>query len=185
MSKMLDNLLHWAVSQLGRMEVNPETIDLCGLAEDTINLMESSAKGKNIRLVSQIAVNTLARGDKRMVETIMRNLLSNAVKYSHNGGEVRISSASGNGFREVTVTDTGVGIPEDKLDSLFSPTLQSSTRGTAGEKGIGLGLVLCRELVEKNHGTIRVRSSQNSGGKKPGPCTHFTFTLPIGGGGGQ
>lgn len=179
MAKMLDNLLHWAVSQLGKMEVNSETLDLCGLAEDTIRLMETPAKDKNIRLVSNIAENTLARGDKRMVETILRNLLSNAVKYSHKGGEVLISSTSDNGFREVTVTDSGVGIPGDKLDSLFSPTLHPSTRGTAGEKGIGLGLVLCKELVEKNSGTIRVRSTRNPCSKAASGETRFTFTLPI------
>lgn len=181
MAKMLDNLLHWAVSQLGKLEMNPETLDLCGLAEDTIRLLESSAKDKNIRLISNIAENTLARGDKRMVETIMRNLLSNAVKYSHSGGEVQISSVSGSGFREVTVTDSGVGIPEEKLDILFAPTLHTTTRGTAGEKGIGLGLVLCKELVEKNHGTISVTSTHNPGEKDFAPGTRFTFTLPIGG----
>ncbi|MGD2091351.1 MAG: tetratricopeptide repeat-containing sensor histidine kinase [Candidatus Aminicenantes bacterium] len=177
LAKLLDNLLQWAVSQLGKLEVEPETLDLNQLTEDTIELMEPSARGKNIRLVSQMKGNTLAWADKRMVETIMRNLVSNAVKYSYQEGDINISSQSNGDFLEVSVADTGVGIPADKLNSLFDPYAHNSTRGTAGEKGIGLGLVLCKELVEKNRGTIRVESNTNN---ESTTGTRVIFTLPKG-----
>ncbi len=174
-AKLLDNLLKWAVSQLGKLEVEMETLDLNQLTEDTIELMMSSAREKSIRLVSRINKNTLAHADKRMVETILRNLVSNAVKYTKNGGEVRILSKSDKNFLEVTVVDSGVGISTDKLNNLFDLGVHNSTRGTAGEKGIGLGLVLCKELVEKNRGTIRVENNTNN---ETATGTRVTFTLP-------
>jgi signal transduction histidine kinase len=175
-AKLLDNLLKWAVSQLGKLEVEPEIFDLKPLTVDTITLMDPFAGDKNIRLTSHINENTLAWADKRMVETIMRNLVSNAVKYSNPGGEVHISSISRETFLEVEVIDNGVGIPGDKLETLFDPSIHNSTRGTAGEKGIGLGLVLCKEFVEKNGGTIRV---ENNGSTSANIGTRMVFTLPI------
>lgn len=178
MATLLDNLLQWAVSQLGKLEVDPETLDLKRLTQDTIELMGPPAREKNIRLLSFINEKTLARADKRMVETILRNLVSNAVKYTGPGGDVHISSKSGGNFLEVTVSDTGVGIPAGKLNTLFNLGVHNSTRGTAGERGVGLGLVLCKEFVEKNGGTIRVETDN---GKKMPPGTSGTrivFTLP-------
>ena len=174
-AKLLDNLLKWAVSQLGKLEVEMETLDLSQLTGETIELMMSSAREKNLHLVSHINKNTLVRADKRMVETILRNLVSNAVKYSKNGGKVHIFSQSHQDFLEVAVADSGVGIPPDKLNSLFDLGVHNSTRGTAGEKGIGLGLVLCKEFVEKNRGTIRVESNTDNG---TFTGTRVTFTLP-------
>lgn len=175
MAKLLDNLLKWAASQLGKLEVELETLDLSQLTEDTIELMMSTAREKDIHLVSHINQNTLAHADKRMVETILRNLVSNAVKYSNNGGEVHIFSKSDRSFLEITVSDCGVGIPTEKLDSLFDLGVHNSTRGTAGEKGMGLGLVLCKEFVEKNRGTIRVENNTNN---ETSTGTRVTFTLP-------
>jgi len=174
-STLLDNLLQWAVSQLGKLEVDPEILDLSRLTGDTIALMEPSAREKNIRLMSHINENTLAWADKRMVETVMRNLVSNAVKYSTKGGEVHISSKSNSNFLEVAVSDTGVGIPANKLDTLFALGIHNSTRGTADESGLGLGLVLCKEFVEKNGGTIRV---ENNSRNKTSTGTRVVFTLP-------
>jgi signal transduction histidine kinase len=175
MSTLLDNLLQWAVSQLGKLEVDPEILDLSQLTGDTIALMEPSAREKNIRLMSHINENTLAWADKRMVETIMRNLVSNALKYSNKGGEVHISSKSNGNFLEVAVSDTGVGITTDKLETLFAPGIHNSTRGTADESGLGLGLVLCKEFVEKNGGTIRVK---NNNSNETSTGTRVVFTLP-------
>jgi signal transduction histidine kinase len=175
MAKLLDNLLQWAMSQLGKLEVDPEILELSQLTEDTLRLMEPTAAEKNIRLFSRINESTRVCADKRMVETILRNLVSNAVKYSSAGGKVHISSNSNGNFLEVTVADTGVGIPADKLNTLFNPGIRTSTRGTAGEKGIGLGLVLCKEFVEKNGGTIRV---ENNNGNQTQPGARVVFTLP-------
>jgi len=176
MAKLLDNLLHWAASQLGNIKVAPEVIDLYDLTNDSLQLMENIARDKKIRLVSHIQKNTLAWGDKQMVEIIMRNLVSNAIKYSNSNNEVQITSTSCRNFLEVTVADNGPGIPEEKQKTLFDPYINNSTAGTAGEKGIGLGLVLCKEFVEKNNGTIRVESN-NSCESETG--TLMIFTLPV------
>ncbi len=175
MAKLLDNLLQWAMSQLGKLEVNLEILELSRLTQDTLRLMEPAAAEKNIRLFSRINENTRVWADKRMVETILRNLVSNAVKYSSAGGKVHVSSNSNENFLEVTVSDTGVGISADKLNTLFNPGVRTSTRGTAGERGIGLGLVLCKEFVEKNGGTIRV---ENNNGNQTHPGARVVFTLP-------
>jgi signal transduction histidine kinase len=175
MAKLLDNLLQWAMSQLGKLEVNLEILELTQLTEDTLRLMEPAAAEKSIRLISSINENTRVWADKRMVETILRNLVSNAIKYSSAGGKVHVSSNPNGNFLEVTVSDTGVGIPADKLHTLFNPGVRTSTRGTAGEKGIGLGLVLCKEFVEKNGGTIRV---ENNNGNQTQPGARVVFTLP-------
>jgi signal transduction histidine kinase len=174
-AKLLDNLLQWAVSQLGKLDVELETQDLSQLTGDTIELMMPSAREKNIHLVSHINKNTLVHADTRMVETILRNLVSNAIKYSKNGGKVHIFSKSHKNFLEITVSDSGVGIPTDKLNSLFDLGVHNSTRGTAGERGIGLGLVLCKEFVEQNRGTIRVESKTNN---ETSTGTRAIFTLP-------
>jgi signal transduction histidine kinase len=175
-AKLLDNLLQWAVSQLGRLEVEPEIFDLKPLTDEIITLMAPSANDKNIRLLSHINENTLTWADKRMVETVMRNLVSNAIKYSNSGDEVHITSSSSEQFLEVVVADNGVGIPEEKRRTLFDPSIHNSTRGTAGEKGIGLGLVLCKEFVEKNGGSIRVESHNGTGADKG---TRMIITLPV------
>ncbi len=180
MSRLLENLLVWAVSQLGKLEVELETLDLHRLTEETIELMISSAREKNIRLMSHINENTLVRADQRMVETIMRNLVGNAVKYSTSGGKVDIFSRSTGNFIEVTISDTGVGIPAHKLDALFQLGIHNSTRGTTGERGVGLGMFLCKEFVEKHRGTIHVESHSNNGNKshESPPGTRVVFTLP-------
>lgn len=175
MAALLDNLLQWAVSQLGKLEVEPEIFDLNRLTADTITLMAPTAREKNIRLVSHINENTLARADKRMVETILRNLVSNALKYSNSRGEVHITSVYREAFLEIEVEDRGVGIPGDKLETLFDPYVYNHTAGTAGEKGTGLGLVLCKEFVEKNGGTIRAESNYPGAGTG----TRMIFTLPL------
>jgi signal transduction histidine kinase len=180
MARLLENLLVWAVSQLGKLEVEPETLDLQRLTEETIELMISSAREKNIRLMSHINENTLVCADKRMVETIMRNLVTNAVKYSSSGGKVDISSRPNGNFIEIAVSDTGVGIPANTLDTLFQLGNHNSTRGTAGERGVGLGMFLCKEFVEKHRGTIRVESHSNKSSEshEPTPGTRVVFTLP-------
>ena len=180
MARLLENLLVWAVSQLGKLEVEPEPLDLYRLTGETIELLIPFARGKNLRLRSHIDENTLVWADKGMVETIMRNLVGNAVKYSASGGEVDISSSPNGNFIEVTVSDTGIGIPAHKLDTLFHLGSHNSTPGTAGERGIGLGMFLCKEFVEKHRGTIRVESHSNNGNEshESPPGTRVVFTLP-------
>jgi len=107
-----------------------------------------------------------------MIQTVLRNLISNAIKFTNSGGKIRIHAKSDLNFAELTVSDNGVGIPADSIASIFSLDANISTTGTANEKGSGLGLVLCKEFVEKHGGKIRVESETDKGSK-------FIFTLPV------
>jgi len=174
LSALLENLLLWARSQSGNIDIKPGEIDIGALAAESINLLKGNAQQKNIALSSQIAPGIFAYADKDMIRTVLRNLISNAVKFTPHGGEVKVNaSISTRGdCLEISVTDTGVGINEQDITGLFRIDVKKSTRGTDKEKGTGLGLILCKEFVGKNNGSISVTSSPNKGS-----C--FTFTLPV------
>lgn len=171
MADLLANLLQWAMVQIGKIQQDPETVDLRLLTEETVQQIKYTAQKKKIRLASHIMENTMAWADKRMMQVVIRNLLSNAVKYTHPGGEINITSKDAGSHIEITVSDNGVGMDREKADRLFKEQFHESTRGTSNEKGTGLGLVLCKEFVEKNDGEIRVQSQPLLG-------SHFSFTLP-------
>jgi signal transduction histidine kinase len=156
------------------MELYREKIDITSLAADNIDLLKENAVKKNITVSSQIPANTYAFADKNMIGTVIRNLISNAVKFTNPGGEVKITAipaSTGNSI-EITVSDNGIGIKEENIAGLFRIDVQKKTRGTAKEKGTGLGLLLCKEFIEKNKGSIKVVST-------PGKGSDFTFTLPV------
>jgi signal transduction histidine kinase len=175
---LLENLLNWSRSQRGKLTYKPESLDLCVLAVETIELLKEHAESKSIGVVSRIAENTEAVGDKDMVKTVIRNLVSNAVKFTPVGGEVVLSVQETDDWVEVTVSDNGVGILPEDLDTLFRIDTQKTTMGTAKEKGTGLGLILCKEFVQINKGNIRAES-------EPGKGSAFTFTLPVFAGGSE
>ena len=172
-SLLLETLLDWSRVQRGTMELYREKIDINALAADIIDLLKEHAIKKNITVSCQIQPNTYAYADKNMIGTVMRNLVSNAVKFTNPGGEVKIiaNTASTDNLIEITVSDNGVGIEPEDIDGLFRIDVHKKTLGTANEKGTGLGLILCKEFVEKNNGTIKVKST-------PGQGSDFTFTLP-------
>jgi signal transduction histidine kinase len=172
MYTLLENLLTWSRLQRGAMTSNPGRIDLQEIAKINVELFFPKAEQKQIALINTIQEPVNAFADGNMVDTIMRNLVSNAVKFTHPGGSVEIAAQSHNdGYIEVSVTDTGTGIPEDTLSQLFQIDAKCSTAGTDGEEGTGLGLPLCKDLVEKNGGSLRVTSGIGKG-------TVFSFTLP-------
>lgn len=170
---LLKNLLEWSRSQLGTLKCEPIRLNLSQVIDDCISASRPNANEKNIAITTQMEPDILATGDKHLTSIVMRNLLSNAIKFTEPGGEVTISIAQINGVAEISVRDTGVGIPEKRLETLFQLEHIVSTRGTADEKGTGLGLVLCREFVEKQGGRISVESKEGKGS-----C--FAFTLPTG-----
>jgi two-component system sensor histidine kinase/response regulator len=173
-SSLLETLLDWSRVQSGTMELYREKIDITSLAADNIDLLKENAVKKNITVSSQIPANTYAFADKNMIGTVIRNLISNAVKFTNPGGEVKITAipaSTGNSI-EITVSDNGIGIKEENIAGLFRIDVQKKTRGTAKEKGTGLGLLLCKEFIEKNKGSIKVVST-------PGKGSDFTFTLPV------
>ena len=160
---LLENLLTWSRSQSGNVSYLPEKVYLRILLFETINILQTQADKKNISI-----------SDRNMIATVFRNLISNAIKYTHKNGSIVISSKiqQENNFIEISVMDTGVGIPKDKIDDLFRLDKDMLSKGTENESGTGLGLVLCKEFVEKHGGKIWVKSEVNKG-------SNFIFTLPI------
>ena len=168
---LLDNLLKWSKSQSGAMKVNPEKLDLHDLTEETITLLFSQAKGKNIKLFNHIAPNSYALADLNMILTVLRNLISNAIKFTEEGGRVEIYGGNDKDTLRITVYDNGVGISKNDIDKIFKIDIKHTTTGTYGERGTGLGIVLCKEFIEKNNGSIYAESEEGKGSK-------FIFTLP-------
>ena len=169
---LLENLLQWSMSQTDRLEVIPQTTNLNELISNIFSLMHSSAEKKKIRLSSSLPENMEAFFDKEMITTVTRNLLSNAIKFTHPEGEVKVQGIRFDSHIEISVEDNGVGICAEGMKSLFRIDVKHSTKGTSGEEGTGLGIILCREFIEKNGGTFHVES-------EPGEGSTFTFTLPI------
>ncbi|MGE0088749.1 MAG: ATP-binding protein [Bacteroidales bacterium] len=168
---LLENLLQWAKSQTGRIKVDPQKIDLYELANENINLFKAGAVKKGINLVSTVNEGMYAFADRNMITAIIRNLVSNAIKFTNKGDRITLNANRKDGFIYFTVTDTGIGIPVENLKKLFVIEENVSTQGTEDEEGTGLGLIICKEFVEKNGGSIWVESSLNTG-------TKFTFSIP-------
>lgn len=168
---LLENLLSWSRLQRGVMEHKPTNLALDELADTNIRLFTSNAKQKQITLVNRVPKGSLAYADRHMVDTVLRNLLSNALKFTHHGGKIQISARPDGAYIDLTVTDNGTGIPKEDLPRLFRIDVKYSHHGTAGEEGTGLGLILCKDLVEKNNGRMWVESVVGQG-------TTFTIHLP-------
>jgi two-component system sensor histidine kinase/response regulator len=168
---LLENLLTWSRIQRGVLEHCPEAIDVTEIVADTVELFTPNAEQKNITLLNLLSKKTAAYADYSMVNTVVRNLTSNALKFTPKGGKVIVSATDDGRYVEMAVTDTGVGIPKEILPQLLRIDTQYTKAGTAGETGTGLGLILCKELVEQNGGRIWVESEVGKG-------TTFKFTLP-------
>ena len=173
---LLENLLEWARSQTGKLEYNPQNIDLSYVAKTNIELLKLNAIKKNIELTSDIPHNSYVLADSNMVTTVIRNLVSNAIKFtpeSLHGSKksIHVFSRDIGDKYEIHVKDNGVGIKEENIGKLFRIDVHHSTNGTSNEKGTGLGLILCKEFVEMHGGEIFVDSEYGKG-------SDFFFTLP-------
>ena len=169
---LLENLMHWAKAQTGKITVIPENSSMDNLLSITIPLVSGSALKKNITIESIVDKDDLVYIDNSLTTTILRNLLTNAIKFTHTNGRITVSTQKKNEFLEVSISDTGVGIDPKNLDKLFRIDSKVSSPGTESEEGTGLGLILCKEFVEKQGGTIWVTSELGKG-------STFTFTLPL------
>lgn len=167
----LDNILHWSVSQLNGINTAPLKIDLQEIAEEVVELYSEIGRVKGVRLVNEIPAEGNVWADKDQIRLVIRNLVSNALKFTFAGGKVTIGANVKEDAVTVFVKDTGVGIPEDDLSKLFIKESLWSVKGTNNEKGLGLGLLLCKEFIEKNNGILDVKS-------EPGSGTVIAFTLP-------
>jgi signal transduction histidine kinase len=170
--QLLENLLEWAQLQTGRMECRPTRVELSAALTELADLFGPAVQQKNLRLELKLQPVT-AWVDHRMLHTILRNLMSNAIKFAPLGGVITLRCGLQNGWAMAEFSDTGFGIAPSQLANLFARAGQPVSRiGTAGERGTGLGLVLCRDLLESAHGSISAASI-------PGQGSTFTVLLPL------
>lgn len=175
---LLENLLLWTQSQKGMIKYKPQKENLYEIAEQSKELLMQSAMAKSIELVNTISEDIYIVGDKEMLASVFRNLISNSIKFTHRDGRINIGAnilpeSDNESAVEVSIEDNGVGIPEGKILSLFKIAESDSTSGTENEKGTGLGLILCKEFIEKHGGEIKVISNEGKGSR-------FFFTLKRG-----
>ncbi len=168
---LLENLLQWARTQTDKIKFNPENIDIAEIVRSTINFLSITAEKKRIKLKNKIENHTMVYADRNMITTVMRNLISNAVKFTQIDGEVKVSASDKEDMIEINVSDNGIGMNKETLGKLFRIDTYHSTSGTSGESGTGLGLIICKEFVEKHGGKIKVVSEEKKG-------STFSFTLP-------
>jgi signal transduction histidine kinase len=169
--QLLDNLLQWAESQTGIIGVSSECIEIKGVMPEIIALMKPAADAKKIQISLSDQSGCVAKADNFMVRTIMRNLLGNAIKFTFEGGKINITAQQLENEVLISVADNGRGISSTDLEKLFKVDQKLILRGTANEKGTGLGLILCKEFVEKQGGRIWAKS-------EPGKGFEIHFTLP-------
>jgi len=167
---LLENILEWAKTQMSKVEVKPDYYNLYEIVQETIGNFKVSASIKKINIKNNINNDTIFYGDKNMVKTILRNLISNAIKFTNQNGQIIVGCNDKNDILEVYVKDNGIGISSENLEKLFKYDHSITTYGTNYEKGIGIGLILCKDLIIKNFGNIYVES-------KLGKGSTFYFTL--------
>jgi PAS domain S-box-containing protein len=168
---LLMNLMDWSRSQTGRIEFNPEFFEMVEIINETELLFDEIARQKSIGIKKALPRHAPVFADKAMINTVLRNLISNAIKFTKSGGEILISVIEKPDEITVSVKDSGIGIPAGRIDKLFRIDENYSTPGTNNEKGTGLGLILCKEFVEKHNGQIWAESEVGKG-------SVFSFTLP-------
>ena len=170
-TEFIDNLLQWAKLQMHGESFEPSTVELVHVVGEAVRLLEPECRQKSVRLVNNISGSLEAYADINMVRSVIRNLLTNATKFTRSEGVITVSAYRLNSKIVVSVADSGVGIPKQSIDKIF--TLATvSTDGTQREKGTGLGLLLCKEFVEKNGGKIWFETKEGEG-------TTFYFSLPM------
>ena len=169
--ELLEGLLDWSRVQTGRMEFSPRRFNLTEVVNSVIELLNENAHAKKIELINEVKNNLYVFADRNMINAVLRNLITNAVKFTNQGGKVTVKTLKKNEFVQITIQDTGIGISEDNIAKLFRIDVHHTTYGTNNEKGTGLGLILCKELVEKNKGKIWIESKLGKGSK-------FNFTIP-------
>jgi signal transduction histidine kinase/predicted negative regulator of RcsB-dependent stress response len=167
---LMNNLLDWTVLQMDKMNLQASQVDIYKLVNENIDLL-GAIQDKKINLINKVKENSIAFADNNTINLVIRNLLTNAIKFTNDGGEISIDAEAKDKEWLVSVHDNGIGITPDIQSRLFDKINPYSTRGTANEKGTGLGLLLCKEFVEKNGGRIWVESTENKG-------STFWFTIP-------
>ncbi len=170
--RFLENLLHWAMMQQGLIPFNPEIVQLQTIIDESLEMILDTASDKQIIVTCDVSVNLEVFADRIMLQAIFRNLVSNAVKFTHKGGKISLSAKNaGNESVHIAVKDSGIGMNHSMVNNLFVLDFQTNREGTEGEPSTGLGLLLCKEFVEKQGGEISVKSREGRG-------SEFHFTIP-------
>lgn len=169
---LLENLLTWSRAQTGRINFEPRPFNLSNVVYENINLHRVPAERKGIHLQTELEENVMAFGDRDMINTVVRNLLSNAVKFTGEGKKIAVQVRKNSHDVEVRVKDEGLGIAKENLNMLFRIDMKFKSKGTHGERGTGLGLILCKEFIERHGGKIGVKSKVDKG-------STFYFTIPV------
>jgi PAS domain S-box-containing protein len=168
---LLENLLNWSRLEIGQMEFEPEKINIYDKTESVISLLSGNAKLKGITIVNETAKDIFVSADINMLQSVLQNLISNAIKFTNKTGLIKVSTDKvDSDLIQITISDNGVGMTSEQTNKLFGLTA-ASTKGTNHEKGTGLGLMICKEMVERHEGTIFVHSELGKG-------TKISFTLP-------
>ncbi len=168
--KLLDNLLNWSRTQIGSIVYKPDLFPLHPLVTQEVELLEAAAERKNIKIVVRIGSHIMVFADNNIISIVIRNLINNAIKFSNPGGRILVNADEKDNMVEVAISDSGIGMEQNELNKLFRLDESFTSRGTADEEGTGLGLLLCKEFVEKNRGHIRATSEKGKG-------STFFFTL--------
>jgi signal transduction histidine kinase len=169
---LLENLLQWSKAQTNSITHEPKLISVKNMIENTIETLMVNIKNKNLKINLNVDEKLIAFVDENMITTVIRNLISNAIKFSHPNEKITIRCIQKDNLIEISVIDNGVGIKKEDHEKLFRIDQNVTTLGTSKERGTGLGLILCKEFVEKNNGNIRMESDLNKG-------SAFIFTIPL------
>ena len=170
--RLLENLLSWARMQQGSIPFDPKYWELVSLVNESVEMIREPAKSKEIEIDYNITEGIMVFADKTILQTVIRNLVSNSIKFTKKSGKITLSAEAKEGKTvEISIKDNGIGMNKTMVDNLFKPDVRTGRNGTEGEPSTGLGLLLCKEFVEKHGGTIRVESEEGYG-------STFTFTIP-------
>ncbi|AXT63404.1 hybrid sensor histidine kinase/response regulator [Aquimarina sp. AD10] len=169
---LMDNLLYWAKSQLANREMSKTDVNINEVTQEISELFHDKIVKKSLDFYNHANSNTTIYGDKNVISFVIRNLFANAIKFTPIGGRITVDLKVIEDSVVISVIDTGVGMDKEVLDSIFDEDMVSTQKGTSGEVGTGLGLMLCKELIEQNKGSLSVKSEIGKG-------STFSFTIPI------
>jgi signal transduction histidine kinase len=171
--EIIDTLLTWSMSQSGMITYRPKGFVIDALCRKSANTLQVVAKQKEIRIACESENEISVFADENMILSVLHNLINNAIKFSYHGTDILIKVRKVDGKAEISVADTGIGLSDENQTKIFRYDQHFLNKGTAGESGTGLGLILCKDFVEKNEGKIHVISELRKG-------STFVFTLPLG-----
>lgn len=168
---LLENLLNWALSESGKTEFNAEFISARIIVDNVLKALDIFTENKSITITNKISPDLMIYADRNMITTTIRNLITNAIKFTNNGGLIEVSAINQGDFTQFSIKDNGIGISPKDVNKLFKYETHFTTLGTNHEKGTGLGLMICREFIERHGGRIWVESEFGKG-------SNFKFIIP-------